>query len=75
MKLPLLTILFLLNAVINLCRGQVELIKIREWKKLDFKFPTAAARSDAIKKGQFVPENAFPIDVDVDYYGKKNLNI
>jgi hypothetical protein len=70
MKFCLVFIFLLLEASIFSCNGQISLVKIREWNKLDFNFPTSAARSDAIRKGQFVPENAFPIDVDVDYYGK-----
>lgn len=66
----LLLLVFLLNRVF-FSDGQNDLIKIREWKKLDFKFPNVEARSEAIRTRRWIPENAFPIDVDVDYYGNK----
>lgn len=55
------------------CYDEPDLYKIREWKKLDFKFPNAAIRADALKTKKWVPENAFPIDVDIHYQGRKKI--
>jgi hypothetical protein len=41
----------------------------REWTQLDYNFPTAQIRADAIQRKLFVPLNNVPIDVDVDYIG------
>lgn len=68
MKRFAVALIFILN--ISIIIG-LQLEHIREWKQLDFDFPTARDRTNAVRKGQFVQENAIPIDVDVDYQGKK----
>lgn len=40
---------------------------VAEWKQAEFDFPTPAVRQEAIANGQYVPGNAVPIDMDVDY--------
>lgn len=78
-KMKFLFVVFAVLAEISVIFAQVDLITYREWKKLDFKFPSQAVRDEALASSQWVPENAFPIDVDVDYYSKfiivyNNLN-
>lgn len=51
------------------------LTSIREWKQLDFNFPNPRARTEAVQKGLFVPQNNFPIDVDVDYRRKNDIRL
>lgn len=47
--------------------GQQKLNVFKEWRTMDFKFPTPAARQTAINNGNFVAENIIPIDVAVNY--------
>lgn len=61
-----LLIIFLSMTAIA-CQSQMNIIK--EWRQLDYLFPSTAVRVDAINRGLFVPANAFTIDVDVDYQG------
>lgn len=62
-------ICLLLKAAVVLCQNGAVLVPIKEWKQLDFNFPTIQIRQDAIARGLFVQRNCFPIDVDVDYIG------
>lgn len=66
-------LLFVLSFEVFKTSAQVQgdLVRIREWKQMDFSFPNKQARDEAYRKGIFVPENNFPIDVDVDYSGEK----
>lgn len=74
MKKLMLTCWLLLGTLsIISCHRELEVV--REWKQLDFAFPNSRIRSEAIQKGLFVPENTFPIDVDVDYHRKKSNHI
>lgn len=52
---------------------QPELKLVKDWKKLDFNFPNPKDRAAAIAKGNYVPKNVFPIDVDVDYRGPMGM--
>lgn len=52
---------------------QPELKLVKDWKKLDFNFPNPKDRSSAIAKGNYVAQNVFPIDVDVDYRGSMGV--
>lgn len=73
MKHSLLLILALLvKAWLISCQQRLELESFREWRQLDFAFPSAQIRASAIQRRQFIPENAVPIDVDVDYQGTKS---
>ncbi|NP_001161777.1 yellow-b isoform X1 [Tribolium castaneum] len=36
-----------------------------QWKELDFDFPSASAREEAIKSGKFIPENNLPLGLEV----------
>lgn len=40
---------------------------VAEWKQPEFEFPSPSIRQAAIGSRQYVPGNAVPIDVDVDY--------
>lgn len=71
MKHSLLIIALLLKASLISCQQRLDLESFREWRQLDFVFPNAQIRASAIQRKQFIPENAVPIDVDVDYQGKK----
>lgn len=61
-------IFVLLKAAVVLSQSSA-LVSIKEWKQLDFNFPSQQIRQDAIARGLFVQRNCFPIDVDVDYQG------
>lgn len=52
---------------------QPELRLVKDWKKLDFNFPSPQDREAAVAKGFYVPKNVFPIDVDVDYRGSVGM--
>jgi hypothetical protein len=65
----LLSLLFVVGATNS--QIQFDLMKVREWRQLDFNFPNPRARDDAIRRRLFVPQNNFPIDVDVDYNGEE----
>ncbi|CRL03754.1 CLUMA_CG016415, isoform A [Clunio marinus] len=70
MKFNILTLIFFLKTSSIYCfwgRNQNDLVLVEQWNKLDFDFPTQELRDEAIAQGLFVAENAFPIDVDVDY--------
>lgn len=70
MKLfSLFFVLFLKASII------VALTSIREWSQLDFNFPSPRARTEAVQRRNFVPENNFPIDVDVDYQGEIEIKL
>lgn len=36
-----------------------------QWKQVDFNYPNAAARANAIQSGAFVPENVIPVGLEV----------
>lgn len=52
------------------CQLKIQLNTIREWKQIDFDFPSPSVRAEAIKNGMFIQSNVLPIDVDVDYQSK-----
>lgn len=68
-------ILLVLEALIVLCKGDIDLTSIKEWNSLDFKFPSAQKKKEAIDKGWFVANKSFPLDVDVDYEGLFNSDM
>lgn len=43
---------------------------IAQWSEMEFAFPSADHRQVAIYQRKYVPGNAVPIDVDVDYSGR-----
>lgn len=56
----------------HLASGQSGLKKLKtvaEWKELEFQFPTPEDKNLALLSGKYVPGNAVPIDVQVDYKG------
>lgn len=71
-KLQVILVLTL-HASICFCLQKPNLESVREWRQLDFHFPSTGVRAHAIHDKQFVPENVFPIDVDVDHAGKVSL--
>lgn len=72
MKHSVLIFALLLKASLISCQQRLDLESFREWRQLDFVFPSAQIRASAIQRKQFVAENTFPIDVDVDYQGRKS---
>lgn len=46
--------------------------EFKNWKQMDFKFPSPTIRQQAIRDGNFVAANVIPIDVAVDYRGTLN---
>jgi Major royal jelly protein len=68
--ISLFFVIFVKASLIVAQFNQLDLTQIREWKQLDFNFPNARARTEALQRGLFVPQNNFPIDVDVDYRGE-----
>lgn len=64
----------MLKTSIVLCQHNLHLMLIREWKEVDFNFPSMQTRQEAIDKGWFIPQNVFPLDVDVDYIGLFGTN-
>uniref|UniRef100_A0A2M3ZAD6 Putative major royal jelly protein n=1 Tax=Anopheles braziliensis TaxID=58242 RepID=A0A2M3ZAD6_9DIPT len=44
-----------------------QLKKVVQWTALDFVFPSARDRSEAITSGRYIPGNCIPLDMDVDY--------
>lgn len=69
-KLQVILILILQASICFGRHNNPNLELVREWKQLDFNFPNAAVRAQAIRDKAFVPENVFPIDVDVDHAGE-----
>lgn len=56
----------------HLASGQLSLKKLKtvaEWKELEFQFPLPEDKNLALLSGKYVPGNAVPIDVQVDYKG------
>lgn len=47
--------------------GQMKLVS--EWKGIEFNFPTVIHYQAAISLREYIPGNAVPIDVDVQYQG------
>lgn len=65
----------MLKASIVLCGHDFHLKSITEWKQVDYNFPNMQTRQEAIDKGWFIPQNVFPLDVDVDYIGLFGTNM
>lgn len=42
---------------------------VNDWKSVEFNFPSPQLRQDAISRGEFVPGNSVPLDIDVHYKG------
>ena len=59
-----LTLIFVLTSNTE---GNVRIFK--QWRQMDFQFPSNAVRQQAINSGSYVPANVIPIDVAVDYRG------
>ena len=68
-------ILLVLKASIVLCKHDLHLMSFKEWNELDFNFPSKQSRQEAIDKGWFISNKAFPLDVDVDYQGLFGSNM
>ncbi|KAF5274198.1 hypothetical protein FQA39_LY07302 [Lamprigera yunnana] len=45
-----------------------------QWGNLEYDYPSEAARTNAIKSGEFIPENGAPIDIDIYYADNNNVN-
>jgi hypothetical protein len=61
-------VLVLLGIAVSHANSQ-QLKLVNEWKSVDFNFPTERHRQEAITNRVFIPGNAVPIDVDVQYKG------
>jgi hypothetical protein len=69
-RMKFIAILIVIYAA--LASAQVgSLNEFKNWKSMDFKFPTEAMRQQAINGGNFVASNVIPIDVAADYRGEK----
>lgn len=64
-----LALLMLVQATVIFCQT-TQLEQVLQWKQIDFVFPCAADRTNAINQKLFIQKNVFPIDVAVDYCGK-----
>lgn len=69
--LPLLLGLTVLGTV----SGDVSTkLKVKySWNQLDFAFPTAKDRADAIESGRFIQSNNLPLGIDVSVSTKSKL--
>lgn len=45
-----------------------------KWNLMEYEWPSVKERQQAILNGTYMPDNPFPIDVDVVYIGKLYLN-
>lgn len=69
-RLLLPTVLLLSSVCIDSQLQNPDLKLVAEWKNLEFSFPSAEDRTNAIAQGKFIATNVVPIDVDVHYSGK-----
>lgn len=61
---------------LGLCQQNLPVIPtLGSWRELEFEFPTEAIRRSAISSGDYVPGNAVPIDVDIDYRGPRESRV
>uniref|UniRef100_A0A6B2EEC6 Putative major royal jelly protein n=1 Tax=Phlebotomus kandelakii TaxID=1109342 RepID=A0A6B2EEC6_9DIPT len=59
--------LLALTVLIAPVLGVSKLKSVAEWKDLEYEFPTASDRRNAIVQGHYVQGNGVPIDVDIAY--------
>ncbi|KAL0278636.1 UNVERIFIED_CONTAM: hypothetical protein PYX00_000403 [Menopon gallinae] len=52
-------------ALIHYVHGLNRMEVVYQWKSIDFEYPDRRSREESIAKGEFVPGNAVPLDVDV----------
>lgn len=57
------TLIFLQLVYITSCMDQLHITY--EWKQLDYQFPTAEARQQALDSRNFIPENNIPMGIEV----------
>lgn len=62
------TVLFLATAA-PLANGASKLREVFNWRQLDFKFPSAQMKQQALASGQYIPTNALP--VGIEHWGDK----
>lgn len=60
---------YLLQVAILLCiacwKVNADKFKTRfEWKQIDFDFPNDNARAEALKSGEFIPQNNLPLGLE-----------
>lgn len=53
----------------------VSLKQLTEWNELEFEFPSRNLRENAILNNGYIPGNSVPIDLAIDYQGKKNSKV
>lgn len=60
---------FALLLLAEVASGMDNLRVAFQWKIVDFEFPSAKAREDAIRTGEFIPKNNLPLGLEV--YGDR----
>lgn len=65
--LLLATLIYLANKISSQQLKSLKLLS--EWKEMEFEFPSHEIRETAILNNLYIPENAVPIDLDIDYRG------
>lgn len=55
--------LVFLVAICGVCWA-AELEEVFKWKQLDFAWPSEEVKENALKKGDYIPENNLPLGLD-----------
>lgn len=65
-----LVLMVTIMSLVKISSQQLKPLKLLyQWKEMDFEFPSPEDRENAILNNVYIPGNAVPIDVDVDYRG------
>lgn len=67
-------VFFVLVTIISLANKipaqQLKSLKLlSEWKEMEFEFPSQETKDNALLNNVYIPGNAVPIDLDIDYRG------
>lgn len=54
----------LLIAICGVCGWAAELEEVFKWKQLEFAWPSEELKENALKKGDYIPENNLPLGLD-----------
>lgn len=60
-----LVAVFMASCLVTGAQANDNLRVAYQWKQMDFNYPSAAARANAIATGAFVPENVIPVGLEV----------
>lgn len=63
--LVVLVAVFMTSCLVTGAQANDNLRVAYQWKQMDFNYPSAAARANAIATGAFVPENVIPVGLEV----------